>query len=44
VWRATLGYAAIGATIDALQGNDSTIYQRDRRSKPVAAIGWSLRF
>ena len=30
VLRATLGYAAIGATIDALQANDKTIYQRPR--------------
>jgi hypothetical protein len=39
VLRATLGYAAIGATIDALQGNDKTIYQR-----PRPAVGFRLRF
>ena len=40
VLRATLSYAAIGATIDALQGNDKTIYQRP----PRAALGFRLRF
>ena len=40
VLRATLGYAAIGATIDALQGNNKTIYRRD----PKAAIAWRVRF
>jgi hypothetical protein len=40
VLRATLGYAAIGATIDALQGNNKTIYRRD----PKAAVAWRVRF
>lgn len=40
VLRATLGYAAIGATIDALQGNNKTIYQRE----PRPAVGFRLRF
>ena len=40
VLRATLGYAVIGATIDALQGNNKTIYRRD----PKAAIAWRVRF
>lgn len=40
VLRATLGYAAIGATIDALQGNSQTIYRRE----PKAAVGFRLRF
>lgn len=39
ILRATLGYAAIGATIDALQGNDKTIYQR-----PRPAVRFRLRF
>ena len=38
--RATLGYAAIGGTIDALQGNNKTIYRRDRR----VALAWKVRF
>ena len=38
--RGTLGYAAIGATIDALQGNNKTIYRRD----PKAVVAWRLRF
>jgi hypothetical protein len=40
VLRATLGYAAIGATIDALQGNNKTIYRRE----PRAALAWRVRF
>lgn len=40
VLRATLGYAAIGATIDALQGNNKTIYRRE----PRAAVAWHVRF
>ena len=40
VLRATLGYAAIGATIDALQGNNKTIYRRE----PRAAVAWRVRF
>jgi hypothetical protein len=40
VLRATLGYAAIGATIDAIQGNNKTIYRRE----PRAAVAWRVRF
>jgi hypothetical protein len=40
VLRATLGYAAMGATIDALQGNNKTIYRRE----PKAAVAWRVRF
>jgi hypothetical protein len=40
VMRATLGYATLGAVIDALQGNNKTIYRRD----PKAAVGFTLRF
>jgi hypothetical protein len=40
VVRATLGYAAIGGAIDALQGNNKTIYRRE----PVAAVAWRVRF
>jgi hypothetical protein len=40
VLRATLGYAAIGATIDALQGNNTIIYRRE----PAAAVAWRVRF
>jgi len=40
VLRATLGYAAIGATIDAIQGNNKTIYRRE----PRPAIAWRVRF
>jgi hypothetical protein len=40
VLRATLGYAAIGVTIDALQGNNKTIYRRE----PKAALAWRVRF
>jgi hypothetical protein len=40
VLRATLGYAAIGATLDALQGNNKTIYRRE----PRTAVGFKLRF
>ena len=40
VLRATLGYAAIGGTIDALQGNDTVIYRRE----PRAALAWKVRF
>ena len=40
VVRATLGYAAIGGVIDALQGNDKTIYRRE----PKAALRFSVRF
>ena len=41
VMRATLGYALIGGTIDALQGNNKTIY---RREPPRAAIAWRVTF
>jgi hypothetical protein len=40
VVRATLGYATIGGIIDALQGNNKTIYRRD----PKAAVGFKVRF
>jgi hypothetical protein len=40
VARATLGYALIGGTIDALQGNNKTIYRRDQR----VALAWKVRF
>jgi hypothetical protein len=40
VLRSTLGYAAIGATLDALQGNNKTIYRRE----PAAAVAWRVRF
>jgi hypothetical protein len=40
VARATLGYAVIGGTIDALQGNNKTIYRRE----PKAAVGFRVRF
>ncbi|HKH72062.1 MAG TPA: hypothetical protein VKA59_11970 [Vicinamibacterales bacterium] len=40
VVRATLGYAAIGGAIDALQGNNKTIYRRE----PVATVAWRVRF
>jgi hypothetical protein len=40
VLRATLGYAAIGAVIDSLQGNDKTIYRRE----PKPMVGFRLRF
>jgi hypothetical protein len=40
VVRATLGYAAIGGAIDALQRNNKTIYRRE----PVAAVTWRVRF
>jgi hypothetical protein len=40
VLRATLGYAAIGATLDALQGNNQTLYRRE----PKAAVGLKVRF
>jgi hypothetical protein len=40
VMRATLGYATIGGVIDALQGNNKTIYRRE----PKAAVGFRVRF
>jgi hypothetical protein len=40
VLRATLGYAAIGGTIDALQGNNKTIYRREARP----SVAFRLRF
>jgi hypothetical protein len=40
VLRATLGYAAVGGTIDALQGNNKTIYRRE----PKAVAAWRIRF
>ncbi|HEY9467585.1 MAG TPA: hypothetical protein VIR54_31045 [Vicinamibacterales bacterium] len=38
--RSTLGYATIGGIIDALQGNNKTIYRRD----PKAVVAWRVRF
>jgi len=38
--RATLGYAAIGTAVDALRGNNKTIYRRE----PSAAVAWRVRF
>jgi hypothetical protein len=40
VVRATIGYATIGGIMDALQGNNKTIYRRD----PKAAVAWRVRF
>ena len=40
VLRATLAYAAIGGTMDALQGNNKTIYRRE----PRAVAAWRIRF
>ena len=40
VMRATLGYAAIGGVLDALQGNNKTIYRRE----PKLALAWKVRF
>jgi len=40
VLRATLGYAAIGTAVDALRGNNKTIYRRE----PSAAVAWRVRF
>ena len=40
VMRATLAYAAIGGTMDALQGNNKTIYRRDARP----SVAFRLRF
>ena len=40
VVRSTLGYATIGGIIDALQGNNKTIYRRD----PKAVVAWRVRF
>jgi hypothetical protein len=40
VARATLGYATLGGIIEALLGNDKTIYRWD----PKAAVGFTLRF
>lgn len=40
VVRSTLAYATIGGTIDALQGNNKTIYRRDQR----VALAWKVRF
>ena len=39
--RGTLTYAAIGGTIDALQGNNKMIYRRDPRA---ASVAWRIRF
>jgi hypothetical protein len=40
VLRATLGYAALGATIDSLQGNEKVLYRRE----PKVAVGFRVRF
>jgi len=40
VLRATLGYAAIGGAIDAIQGNNKTIYRRE----PRPTVAWRVRF
>jgi hypothetical protein len=40
VVRSTLGYATIGGVVDALQGNNKTIYRRDQR----VALAWKVRF
>jgi hypothetical protein len=40
VVRATIGYATIGGIMDALQGNNKTIYRRDTK----AAVAWRVRF
>lgn len=40
VVRATIGYATIGGIMDALQGNNKTIYRRD----PKAAVAWRVKF
>ena len=40
VVRATIGYATIGGIMDALQGNNKTIYRRE----PKAAVAWRVRF
>jgi hypothetical protein len=41
VLRATLAYATVGGVIDAAQGNNKTIYQRDPKR---AAVAWKVRF
>jgi len=38
--RATFGYAAIGAVIDSLQGNEKVLYRREQK----VAVGFRLRF
>ena len=40
VVRSTLGYATIGGVVDALQGNNKTIYRRDARP----SVAFRLRF
>jgi hypothetical protein len=40
VVRSTLAYATIGGTIDALQGNNKTIYRRE----PKAVAVWRIKF
>ena len=39
VIRATLGYALIGGTIDAVQGNNKTIYRREPARRSHGASG-----
>lgn len=41
VVRATIGYATIGGIMDALQGNNKTIYRRDPKA---AAVAWRVKF
>ena len=41
VVRSTIGYATIGGIMDALQGNNKTIYRRDPKA---AAVAWRVRF
>jgi hypothetical protein len=40
VVRSTLGYATIGGVVDALQGNNKTIYRREARP----SVAFRLRF
>jgi hypothetical protein len=40
IMRATLGYATIGGIVDALQGNNKTLYRRE----PKAAVAFRVRF
>ena len=40
VVRSTFAYATIGGIIDALQGNNKTIYRRE----PAATVAWRVRF
>ena len=46
VVRATIGYATIGGIMDALQGNNKTIYRdpKDRADPKAVAVAWRVRF